>query len=170
MSLLLSMAFAASDFYQIQVKDIDSKPVKMSQYQGKVLLIVNTASECGYTKQYAPLEELYQKYKDKNFLVLGFPSNDFGGQEPGSEKEIKSFCQTKFNVTFPLFSKVTVSPKNQHPLFTHLTSQSKGVEKGPVKWNFEKFLVNKKGEIVKRYSSQTQPLDPQVIKDIETLL
>ncbi|MBX7255409.1 MAG: glutathione peroxidase [Candidatus Hydrogenedentes bacterium] len=155
-----------------EVKDIDGNPVKLGdKYAGKVLLIVNTASKCGYTPQYADLESLYQKYHDKGLEILAFPSNDFGGQEPGSESEIKEFCSTKFNVTFPLFSKVPVKGDAKVPLYQFLTdAKTNPASPGEIKWNFTKFLVGRDGKIVARYESSVKPSDDQVTKAVEDAL
>ena len=149
----------AQSIYDIKLKDIDGKDVALSDYKGKVLLIVNVASKCGYTKQYAGLEALYQKYKDKGVVVLGFPCNQFGGQEPGTESEIAEFCAATYNVKFPMFSKVEVNGPGAAPLYKHLTAldtQPKG--KGDIKWNFEKFVIGKSGEVVARFAPQTEPI------------
>lgn len=144
-------------------------PQPLSDFDGQVLLIVNTASKCGFTPQYQGLEELYQRYKDQGFVVLGFPCDQFGHQEPGSEEEILSFCSFNYGVTFPLFAKVEVNGPGAHPLYQHLKSQAKGVlgtEK--IKWNFTKFLVDRQGEVQKRFGSITTPA--QLSESIERLL
>ena len=151
---------------KIQVKDIDGKDVNLSDYKGKVLLIVNVASYCGYTKQYAGLEELYKKYKDKGFEILAFPCNQFGQQEPGTNEEIKNFCSSKFDVTFKLFDKIDVNGKNQSPLYSILTD-NEVTGKADVKWNFEKFLVDKNGNVVARYLSKVDPQSEELISAIE---
>jgi glutathione peroxidase len=157
------------DFYNLVAKDINGNDVKLSSYSGKTILVVNTASECGFTKQYEELEMLYKDLSDKDFLVLGFPCNQFGGQEPGSDSEIGQFCQKNFGVTFPLFSKVDVNGDEAHELFVYLKEQAKGVlgTKG-IKWNFTKFLISKTGEVVNRYSPQTTPLSLK--SDIEKII
>lgn len=148
------------------VKDIDGKDVKLDEaYKGKVLLFVNVASQCGYTPQYGDLEKLHQKYKDKGLAVLGFPSNDFGRQEPGTEAEIKEFCSTNYKVTFGMFSKVAVSGADKHPLYKDLTAKV-----GEPGWNFEKILVNKKGQVVARYKSGVKPLGEELTAAIEKAL
>ena len=141
----------------------------MSNYKDKVLLIVNTASQCGFTPQYQGLQALYHKYRDRGLVVLGFPCNQFGKQEPGSTSEIQSFCETRFGVSFPLFEKVDVNGINAHPLFKYLTKAMPGIlgTEG-IKWNFTKFLVDRKGNVVKRYPSMTKPEDLE--KEIEALL
>ena len=144
-------------------------PVKLDQYKGKVLLIVNTASRCGFTPQYEGLEALHRKYQDRNFEVLGFPCNQFGAQEPGNDEEIKKFCSLTYDVSFPMFSKIDVNGDGALPLYKHLKEQAPGVlgTKG-IKWNFTKFLVNKDGQVVKRYGPQDKP--EEIGKDIEKML
>ncbi|MGB3750137.1 MAG: glutathione peroxidase [Arcobacteraceae bacterium] len=155
--------------YDLTVKDIDGNDISMSKYQGKTLLIVNVASKCGFTNQYEGLEELYETYKDKDFMVLGFPSNEFSNQEPGNEEEIKSFCSLTYDVKFDMFSKIEVNGENESPLFKYLKEQQSGVlGSKKIKWNFTKFLVNKNGVVVDRYASITKPLSLK--KDIEKIL
>lgn len=155
--------------YDFEVKNIQGKPVTLGNHKGDALLIVNVASECGFTPQYEGLEKLFQKYKSKGFSVLGFPCNQFGGQEPGTEAEIKSFCETKFHTTFPLFSKVDVNGPKASPLFEHLKSEAKGLLGSEnIKWNFTKFLVDRKGNVVKRFAPQTDPKD--IEPELEKLL
>lgn len=151
--------------YSHKVKDIDGKEVDFSQFKGKTLLIVNTASQCGYTKQYDGLEALYRKYKDRGLVVMGFPSNDFGGQEPGSNQDIKQFCQTKFSVDFPMFAKGPVKGPEKQALFSTLTENAP--ERGEIKWNFEKFVVAPNGQVVGRFESKVTPEDPKVLRVIE---
>ena len=144
--------------HDFKAKDISGKEVSLSQYQGKALLIVNVASQCGFTPQYAGLEALHEKFKDKGFEVLGFPCNQFGSQEPGTEAEIKSFCETSFGVKFPLFSKIDVNGAKTHPLYEYLKSSVPGVlGTEAIKWNFTKFLIDGKGTPVKRYGSADKP-------------
>lgn len=152
--------------YNFQVTDIDGKPIKMESFKGKVLLIVNTASQCGFTKQYEGLQKLHEKYQDQGFAVLGFPANNFGGQEPGSNEEIKMFCKGNYNVSFPLFSKLEVKGDNQAPLFAYLTDQAGG----GILWNFEKFLIDREGKFVERFRSITKPSSSKLQKKIESLL
>ncbi len=159
----------SNNILDLSVRNIDGKEVKLSQYKGKVLLIVNVASKCGYTPQYEGLEKIYEKYKDKGFEILAFPCNDFGGQEPGTNEEIKEFCSSKFNVTFPLFDKIKVIGKEKSPLYERLIN-SKNVEQGDIKWNFEKFLIDKKGEIVARFRSKVKPESEELISAIEVEL
>ena len=151
--------------------DIDGKNVKLNKYKGKVVLIVNTASKCGYTPQYEGLEAIYEKYKDQGFYVLGFPANNFGSQEPGSEKEIKEFCESKYKVKFPMFAKISVKGDDQNPLYNFLTSKETNPKfAGDISWNFNKFLVNQKGEVVARFSSKDTPESEVVTQAIEKYL
>lgn len=154
--------------YDITVKDIDGNDVKLDTYKGKVLLIVNTASKCGLTPQYEGLQALYDKYKDKGLVVLGFPANNFMGQEPGTNEEIKEFCTLRYKVTFPMFAKISVKGEDQHPLYELLTGTD-GFD-GDITWNFEKFLVDKDGKILSRFSPKVTPEDPEIIKAIEAAL
>lgn len=155
--------------YQFEAKKINGQTISLSEYKGDVLLIVNTASNCGFTPQYKELQKLYEQYKEKGFTVLGFPCNQFMNQEPGSESDIQSFCEMNFGVTFPLFSKVDVNGKNAHPLFQYLTEEAPGVlGMKAVKWNFTKFLVNRSGEVVERYAPNTNPIE--ISQDIEKLI
>ena len=147
---------------------IDGMEQQLADYRGKVALVVNTASQCGFTPQYGPLQDLYDTYADRGFVVLGFPCDQFGGQEPGAEDEIATFCESQFGVQFPMFSKVKVNGSDAHPLFQWLKSEKKGVLGGAIKWNFTKFLVDTEGTVVKRYGSTTSPED--IAKDIEALL
>ena len=151
------------------VKNIDGDDVKLSDYRGKALLIVNTASYCGYTQQYADLRTLQAKYKDKGFTVLAFPCNDFGGQEPGSPKEIKRFCNSRFEINFPLFAKVRARG-DKSPLYKTLTESTKPGIRGEIRWNFTKFLVNKSGEVVARFESGVNPNSAEIHKAIEATL
>jgi len=156
--------------YQFEVVDINGQKTKLELYRNKVLLIVNTASQCGYTPQYKGLQKIYTKYKSRGFLVLGFPSNDFGGQEPGKNKEIKNFCELNYKVTFPLFSKVVVSGSGKIPLFKFLTEDAEGKIAGPIEWNFEKFLIGRDGRLIDRYKSGVDPESQGVLQGIETAL
>ncbi len=153
----------------ITVKDMNGKDVKLSEYKGKVLLIVNVASKCGFTPQYEGLEKIYNKYKDQGFEILAFPCNQFGGQEPGTNEEIQNFCSSKYGVTFKLFDKIEVNGDNRSPLYAKLTSNT-NTEQGDVKWNFEKFLISKKGEIVARFRSKVTPESSGISSAIETEL
>lgn len=150
----------------ITVLDMNNKQVNLSDYNGKVLLIVNVASECGYTKQYAGLQDIYEKYNPEGFEILAFPCNDFGGQEPGTNKQIQNFCSSKFGVTFKLFDKIKVLGNDKSPLYERLINNSV-TEKGDVKWNFEKFLISKEGKIVERFRTKVEPTNDEVISAIE---
>jgi gluconolactonase len=152
-----------SKLYSFTMTDINGEAVSLSQYDGKVLLLVNVASKCGFTKQYAGLQQLYEKYKDQGFVVLGFPANNFMGQEPGTDSEIKSFCTIEYNVTFPMFSKISVKEKKIHPLYQYLTSPKENGEFGkPITWNFNKFLIGRDGNTIARFGSKAKPLDAQI--------
>lgn len=161
----------AKSMYEFAMKDIDGNNVKLDAYKGKVVMIVNTASKCGNTPQYEGLEALYTKYKDKGFVILGFPANNFMGQEPGTEKEIKEFCTLKYGVTFPMFSKISVKGADQHPFYTFLTSKESdpGFD-GDITWNFEKFLTDKSGKVIARFTPKTKPDDPKIVEAIENAL
>jgi glutathione peroxidase len=154
----------------IALKTIDGKDTTLAAYKGKALLIVNTASRCGYTPQYKGLQELYDKYRDKGFEVLGFPCNDFGAQEPGTEGEIKSFCELKYKTTFPMFSKVTVKGDNKAPLYKFLTEQTGDDIKGAIKWNFTKFLISADGAVVARFEPGVDPLAAELAAAVEKAL
>ena len=158
-----------TSLYDITVDDIHGKPVRLSRYEGKVLLIVNVASKCGFTPQYKGLEALYKKLHGKGLEILGFPCNQFGGQEPGDEKEIAQFCELNFGVTFPMFAKVDVNGDNAAPLFKFLKAEKPGLlGSEAIKWNFTKFLVDREGNVVKRYAPNDTP--ESIAKDIEKLL
>ncbi|MGE3975050.1 MAG: glutathione peroxidase [Bdellovibrionales bacterium] len=150
--------------YDFKVKDITGKDVDLKAYKGKVALVVNTASKCGYTPQYKGLQALYDQYKDKNFVVLGFPSNDFGGQEPGTQKEIKSFCELNYGVNFPLFDKGPVKGSDKSALYVYLTESQDHSFTGDVEWNFEKFLIDRQGRVIGRYKSKVKP-DSEELKE-----
>jgi glutathione peroxidase len=155
--------------YDFEVKTIDGQPRKLDAYRDRVLLIVNVASKCGYTPQYAGLEALYRKYKDKGFVVMGFPCNQFGQQEPGNEAEIKNFCTQNYGVTFPMFARIEVNGDGTHPLYKYLKSEKKGLlGTESIKWNFTKFLVNKDGIVLKRYAPSDIP--ESIEKDVLPLL
>lgn len=154
---------------QVTVKDIDGKSVKLTDYKGKVLLIVNVASYCGYTKQYSGLEQIYKQYKDKGFEILAFPCNQFGSQEPGTNEEIKNFCSSKFDVSFKLFDKIDVNGKDKSPLYSILTN-NETTGKADIKWNFEKFLIDKNGNVVSRYASKVEPESKELTSAIENEL
>jgi len=154
--------------FDFTVKDNEEKDVSLEKYKGKVLLIVNTATECGFTPQYEGLQELYKTYKDQGFEVLDFPCNQFGGQAPGTDNEIANFCTARFGTTFDRFAKIDVNGENEDPLYTFLKNSQGGVLGDKIKWNFTKFLVDKNGNVVERYSSQKKP--ENIAKDIEKLL
>ena len=167
-----TVAFAQSkSVLKFKMKDIDGKEVNLKKYKGDVFLIVNTASKCGYTPQYEGLQAIYTKYQAQGFTVLGFPANNFGGQEPGTEKEIKEFCESKFKVTFPMFAKISVKGEDQHVLYKFLTSKETNPKfAGEISWNFNKFLVNRKGEVVARFTSKDAPESVAVTEAIEKYL
>ncbi|WP_270180505.1 glutathione peroxidase [Alkalihalobacillus sp. CinArs1] len=154
--------------HSFTVKTIEGNDVQLSEYEGKVLLIVNTASKCGLTPQYEGLQELYRTLEEQPFEILGFPCNQFGSQEPGSEEEIQSFCSLNYGVDFPMFSKIDVNGDDAHPLYKYLTYEAPEVEHGDIPWNFTKFLVDKSGNVVKRYSPETEPLELK--KHVEGML
>jgi glutathione peroxidase-family protein len=158
----------SSKLYEFSVKTIDGKERSLSEYKGKVLLIVNVASECGFTPQYKGLQEIYQKYKDRGFVILGFPSNDFGHQEPGTDAQIKQFCESKYNVTFDMFSKIDVKGENQAPLYKYLTTECEVPHE--ISWNFNKFLVDRTGKVVNYFPSAVKPTDTALTKKIENVL
>ena len=159
----------AGTIYEIPVKDIDGKDASLKAYKGKVLLVVNVASRCGYTPQYTALEAIHQKYKDQGFAVLGFPCNQFGSQEPGTNEEIKQFCSSKYHVTFPLFDKIDVNGSKRHPLYGALAGKESPYP-GDIKWNFSKFLVGRDGRIIKRYESGVTPDASEVTESIQAAL
>ena len=156
--------------YDFTLKDIDGKPVKLDAYKGKVLLVVNTASFCGYTPQYKDLMEIYKKYHEQGFEILAFPANDFKQQEPGTNDEIKEFCTTKYDVKFPLFSKISVIGDEQHPLFKYLTARPNPDFTGDIQWNFEKFLIGRDGNLLHRFRSKTSPASPELTGAVEAAL
>jgi glutathione peroxidase len=151
------------------MKDIDGKDQNLEQYKGKVVMIVNVASRCGYTPQYKSLQKLYDEKKDKGFVILAFPANNFRGQEPGSDADIKQFCTDQYKVTFPLFSKISVKGEDQHPLYKKLSGQPKPIGGDP-QWNFQKFIVDRQGNVVARFDPKTDPMDTTLVKRIDDLL
>lgn len=173
LGLFTAMLFAtgalAANLYDIPLKDIDGKDTSLKAYQGKVLLIVNVASQCGNTPQYKGLEALHRKYKDQGLVVLGFPCNQFGKQEPGTNEEIKQFCTKNYNVSFPMFDKIDVKGAGQHPLYRALSGQESPFP-GDVRWNFGKFLVGRDGRILKRIEPGVKPESEEVVKAIEAAL
>lgn len=165
---LISLQLQAAALHEVPFKAIEGQTLSLKSYKGKTLLIVNIATQCGYTPQLEGLEKLYAKYKSRNFLILGFPSNDFGGQTPESAPEVKRFCKVKYGVNFPLMEKTTVKGPDKHPLFQALLSASE--DSSEIKWNFEKFLVQKDGKVIRRFSSKIKPTDPSLVNAIETAL
>lgn len=159
---------STAPLYGFRLPDIDGHPVDLKVFKGKVLLIVNTASMCGNTPQYADLQEMYERYKERGFEVLAFPANDFGQQEPGTNQEIKGFCYTKYSISFPLFSKISVVGKEKHPLYRYLTEQSPFP--GRVTWNFQKYLVDRCGNVIGKYDPGMNPLSPAILSDVEKAL
>jgi glutathione peroxidase len=166
------MVETAKTVFDFEAETLDGEPKKLADYRGKVLLIVNTASHCGFTPQYAGLEKLYGTYKERGLVLLGFPCNQFGGQEPGSADQIGAFCEKNFGVSFPLFAKIDVNGENAHPLYRYLKKEKRGLlgplGGGAIRWNFTKFLVDRKGRVVGRYASTTKP--ESLAGDIEKLL
>ena len=157
-----------SSIYEFTLDDIDGKPLSLDKFRGKVLLLVNTASFCGNTPQYEQLQAMYGKYHDKGLEVLAFPANNFGQQEPGTNEEIKNFCYTKYSLTFPLFSKISVKGADKHTLYRYLTERSPFP--GEVEWNFQKYLVDRSGNVVARYHHRTKPLADEILRDVERTL
>jgi len=155
--------FAASSIHEFNMNSIDGKPAPLSAYKGKVVLVVNVASRCGYTPQYTGLEALYKKYKDQGLVIVGFPANNFGAQEPGTNEEIKTFCSSKYSVTFPMYSKISVAGNDKAPLYEYLTSAGGG----EVKWNFTKFLVGPDGKVIQRFESKVTPESPELVSAVE---
>jgi glutathione peroxidase len=162
------IAAKTMSLYDFTMDDIDGKPVNLGQYKGKVLLLVNTASLCGNTPQYSDLETMYETYRGKGFEILAFPANNFGQQEPGTNEEIKGFCLTKYAVSFPLFSKISVKGSDKHPLYRYLTEHS--AFPGEVEWNFQKYLVDRSGNVVGRFHHRTKPLSPEIVNEVERVL
>ncbi len=153
--------------YDFEITSIDGNQIDLYDYKGKVLLIVNTASECGYTPQYEALQDIYDRYRDDGFVIIGFPANNFGGQEPADDEEILQFCQMNYGVTFPLSTKVSVKGDDIHPLFRYLTEQENDSFTGDIKWNFEKFIIDKEGKLIKRFRSNVKPDSKEIISSIE---
>ena len=173
LGVLLIMAtslFAGSGVYGFTLNSIDGKPSPLADYKGKVVLLVNVASQCGYTPQYSGLEATYEKYKDQGFVILGFPANNFGAQEPGTNEEIKTFCTRKYSVTFPMYSKISVKGADQAPLYSYLTKETGPGIAGEIKWNFTKFLVDRDGKVVQRFEPAVTPDSKEVTAAIEKQL
>ena len=165
--LMVTPAFAASSIYDFTLPSIDGQSMPLSNFKGKVVLLVNVASRCGFTPQYKGLEALYERYKDQGLVILGFPANNFGAQEPGTNQEIKTFCSSKYSVTFPMYAKVSVKGADQTPLYQYLTQQADPTHTGDIKWNFTKFLVDRNGQVVQRFESAVTPDSPEVISAVE---
>ena len=160
---------AGKSIYDFSLNSIDGQPASLSAYKGKVVMLVNTASQCGLTPQYAGLEALYAKYKDRGLVVLGFPANNFAAQEPGSDGQIAEFCRTAYDIQFPMFSKISVKGEDIHPLYKTLTTLPPPLG-GEVLWNFQKYLLDRQGSVVAKFSPQTKPEDPALVAKIEALL
>ena len=168
--IMATTLFAGPGLYNFTLNSIDGKPAPLAEYKGKVVLIVNVASQCGYTPQYSALEAMYEKYKDRGFVILGFPANNFGAQEPGTNEEIKTFCSRKYSVTFPMYSKISVKGADQAPLYSYLTKETgKGIA-GDIQWNFTKFLVDRNGNVVQRFEPAVTPDSTDVTSAIEKQL
>jgi glutathione peroxidase len=161
---------SAASLYDFTLPSLEGKPMPIADFKGKVILMVNVASRCGYTPQYKALESVYEKYKDKGFVILGFPANNFGAQEPGTNEEIKTFCSRTYNVSFPMYSKVSVKGDDETPIYNYLTKSAKPDIAGDIKWNFTKFLVDRNGNVVHRFEPAVTPDSPEVIAAIEQLL
>jgi glutathione peroxidase len=161
---------AAASIYDFSLPSIDGKSMPLSSFKGKVVMMVNVASKCGYTPQYSALEAIYEKYKDRGFVILGFPANNFGGQEPGTNEEIKTFCSTRYQVTFPMYAKVSVKGEDATPLYQYITKDANPSVAGEIKWNFTKFLVDRSGKVVQRFEPAVKPDSPEVTAAIEKLL
>ncbi len=161
------MSLKATSIYDFKVKDIKGNEISLSKFKGSPILIVNVASKCGYTYQYENLEKVYQKYKSKGFKIVGFPSNNFGSQEPGTNEEIAKFCKLKYDVSFEMMSKISVKGEDKHPLYKYLTEQAD--KKGEIGWNFEKFLIDKTGKVVDRFESSVEPNGEKITKRLESL-
>jgi glutathione peroxidase len=162
--------FAAAGFYNFTLNSIDGKPAPLADYKGKVVLVVIVASQCGYTPQYSALESIYEKYKDQGFVILGFPANNFGAQEPGTNEEIKTFCTRKYSVTFPIYAKISVKGSDQAPLYAYLTKDTDPAIRGDIKWNFTKFLIDRSGNVIQRFEPAVTPDSKEVVAAIEKQL
>jgi glutathione peroxidase len=169
--IMAASLFGASSVLDFTLNSLDGKPAPLADYRGKVVLIVNVASRCGYTPQYTGLEKIYEKYKDRGFVILGFPANNFGGQEPGTNEEIKTFCSSKYQVTFPMYSKVSVKGADATPLYQFLTDEkSNPATGGEIEWNFTKFLVDRNGKVIARFEPAIEPESSDVTGAIEKAL
>ncbi len=165
-----SLFAAAAGFYSFTLNSLDGKPAPLADYKGKVVLVVNVASQCGYTPQYSALESIYEKYKDQGFVILGFPANNFGAQEPGTNEEIKTFCTRKYSVTFPIYAKISVKGSDQASLYAYLTKDTEPGIRGDIKWNFTKFLIDRNGNVVQRFEPAVTPDSKEVVSAIEKQL
>jgi len=165
-----SALFGASGVYDFTLPSIDGQDAPLGQFKGKVLLLVNVASKCGYTPQYAGLESLYEKYKDQGLVVIGFPANNFGAQEPGTNAEIKTFCTRNYKVSFPMYAKVSVKGEDKTPLYRYLTEEANSATNGEIGWNFTKFLVDRGGNVVARFESKIKPDDAGLVQAVEKAL
>jgi glutathione peroxidase len=168
--IIMAGSALAANIYDFTLPSIDGQPMPLADFKGKVVLVVNVASRCGYTPQYSALEALYEKYKGQGFVIVGFPANNFGAQEPGTNEEIKTFCSRKYNVTFPMYSKVSVKGDDQTPLYQYLTKQTGSLIAGEIKWNFTKFLVDRNGNVVQRFESAITPDSKDVVSAVEKQL
>lgn len=168
--MMTTSLVAGSGLYSFTLNSIDGKPAPLADYKGKVLLIVNVASQCGYTPQYSALESIYDKYKGQGFVILGFPANNFGAQEPGSNEEIKTFCTRKYSVTFPMYAKISVKGAGQAPLYAYLTKETGAGISGDIKWNFTKFLVDRNGNVVRRFEPAVTPDSKEITEAVERQL
>ena len=162
-----SLLAVSGGIYNFTLNSIDGQPAPLAAYKGKVVLVVNVASQCGYTPQYSALEAIYEKYKDQGFVILGFPANNFGAQEPGTNEEIKTFCTRKYSVTFPMYSKISVKGADQAPLYAYLTKETGPGLTGDIKWNFTKFLIDRNGKVVQRFEPAVTPDSKEVVGAIE---
>ncbi len=168
--MIMAGSALAANIYDFTLPSIDGQPMPLAEFKGKVVLVVNVASRCGFTPQYSALESLYEKYKDQGFVIVGFPANNFGAQEPGTNQEIKTFCSRKYSVTFPMYGKVSVKGDDQTPLYQYLTRQTGPAIAGDIKWNFTKFLVDRNGHVVQRFESAVTPDSKEVVSAVEKLL
>ena len=169
-SFMITDSLNMETIYEYQVNTIEGENILLKEYENDVIMIVNTASRCGYTPQYEGLQKLYEAYRDKGFTILGFPANNFGGQEPGTNEEIAEFCQLNYGVSFPMFEKVSVRGDDIHPLFSELTTTENPDYTGDISWNFEKFLVDRNGNLVRRFKSNVTPESDEIIAAVEALI
>ena len=169
--MIVASAYAApKSIYDFTLPLLNGKDAPLADYKGKVVLVVNVASRCGFTPQYSALESIYEKYKDQGFVIIGFPANNFAGQEPGTNEEIAKFCTGKYNVTFPVYGKISVKGDDQAPLYSYLTKDANPTLAGDIKWNFTKFLIDRNGKVVQRFEPPVTPDSPEVVSAIETQL